>query len=95
MVVMLAVCSVAALCQRGPRTGSRQRAWALAAGVAAVLVLPTAWAVSSTDPLYAGAATSPLAGPVGGNYADCTATSPPSAPGFPHRAPATRPCSPT
>lgn len=69
VVVMLAVCSVAALCQRGPRTGSRQRAWALAAGVAAVLVLPTAWAVSSTDPLYAGAATSPLAGPVGGNYA--------------------------
>jgi 4-amino-4-deoxy-L-arabinose transferase-like glycosyltransferase len=69
VVVMLALCSVAALWQRGPRTGPAYRAWALAAGVAAVLALPTAWAVSSVDPLYAGAATSPLAGPVGGTYA--------------------------
>jgi hypothetical protein len=41
---------------------------ALAAGVAATLVVPAGWAFSSLDPLYAGAATSPMAGPVGKSY---------------------------
>jgi hypothetical protein len=40
----------------------------LAAGIAATLLLPAGWAASSLDPLYAGASTSPTAGPVGKVY---------------------------
>ncbi|MEU4932681.1 glycosyltransferase family 39 protein [Streptomyces yokosukanensis] len=40
----------------------------LAAGIAATLLVPAGWAASSLDPLYAGASTSPTAGPVGKTY---------------------------
>ncbi|MEV6118290.1 glycosyltransferase family 39 protein [Streptomyces sp. NPDC052109] len=40
----------------------------LAAGIAATLLVPAGWAASSLDPLYAGASTSPTAGPVGKAY---------------------------
>ncbi|MFI7385591.1 ArnT family glycosyltransferase [Streptomyces sp. NPDC049813] len=68
VAVMLALCGVVGLCSRGPRTSPRLIPAALAAGVAAVLVVPAGWAVSSLDPLYAGATTSPMAGPVGKSY---------------------------
>ena len=38
------------------------------AGIAATLLVPAGWAASSLDPLYAGASTSPTAGPVGKAY---------------------------
>ncbi|MES9520406.1 glycosyltransferase family 39 protein [Streptomyces capoamus] len=68
VAVMLALCGVVGLCSRGPRTSPRKIHAALAAGIAATLVVPAGWAVSSLDPLYAGAATSPMAGPVGKSY---------------------------
>ncbi|MEU7306213.1 glycosyltransferase family 39 protein [Streptomyces sp. NPDC007206] len=68
IAVMLALCGVAGLWTRGPRTSPRMVHAALAAGIAAMLVVPAGWAVSSLDPLYAGAATSPMTGPVGKAY---------------------------
>ncbi|AYN40289.1 mannosyl transferase [Streptomyces dangxiongensis] len=68
VAVMLALCGVVGLWSRGPRTSPRMIHAALAAGIAATLVVPAGWAVSSLDPLYAGAATSPMAGPVGKSY---------------------------
>ncbi|WP_424877336.1 hypothetical protein [Streptomyces sp. SLBN-8D4] len=68
VVVMLALCGVVGLWSRGPRTSPRMIQAALAAGIAATLVVPAGWAVSGLDPLYAGAATSPMAGPVGKSY---------------------------
>ncbi|MFE3035429.1 ArnT family glycosyltransferase [Streptomyces canus] len=68
VVVMLTLCGVVGLCSRGPRTSPRMIHAALAAGIAATLVVPAGWAVSGLDPLYAGAATSPMAGPVGKSY---------------------------
>ncbi|MFF5026037.1 ArnT family glycosyltransferase [Streptomyces collinus] len=68
VAVMLALCGVVGLWSRGPRTPLRKVNAALAAGIAAMLVVPAGWAVSSLDPLYAGAATSPMAGPVGKSY---------------------------
>ncbi len=68
IAVMLALCGVLGLWTRGPRTSRPLVCGALAAGVAATLVVPAGWAASCLDPLYAGASTSPLAGPVGDNY---------------------------
>ncbi|MGY6021772.1 mannosyltransferase YkcB-related protein [Streptomyces spinosirectus] len=68
VAVMLALCGVVGLWSRGPRTSPRMVHAALAAGIAATLVVPAGWAVSGLDPLYAGAATSPMAGPVGKSY---------------------------
>jgi 4-amino-4-deoxy-L-arabinose transferase-like glycosyltransferase len=65
---MLAVCGAAGLWIRGPRTSPRMVRSALAAGIAAMLVVPAGWAFSCIDPLYAGASTSPMAGPVGIAY---------------------------
>jgi 4-amino-4-deoxy-L-arabinose transferase-like glycosyltransferase len=66
--VMLALCGVVGLWSRGPRTSPRRINAALAAGIAATLVVPAGWALSSLNPLYAGATTSPMAGPVGKSY---------------------------
>ncbi|MEU2738128.1 glycosyltransferase family 39 protein [Streptomyces sp. NPDC007095] len=68
VAVMLALCGVVGLWSRGPRTSPRMIHAALAAGIAATLVVPAGWAVSSLDPLYAGAAASPMTGPVGNSY---------------------------
>ncbi|MFJ8158953.1 ArnT family glycosyltransferase [Streptomyces sp. NPDC094468] len=68
IAVMLALLAVVGLWSRGPRTLPRLLRAAFAAGVAAILVLPAGWALSSLDPLYAGAATAPIAGPVGNAY---------------------------
>ncbi|MFD8215220.1 glycosyltransferase family 39 protein [Streptomyces sp. NPDC059697] len=68
VAVMLALCGVAGLWTRGPRTSPRMVHGALAAGIAATLVVPAGWAVSSLNPLYAGAPTSPITGPVGNAY---------------------------
>ncbi|MFE8946164.1 ArnT family glycosyltransferase [Streptomyces sp. NPDC007856] len=68
IAVMLALCGVAGLWTRGPRTAPRMVHAALAGGIAATLVVPAGWAISSLDPLYAGAATSPMTGPVGKAY---------------------------
>ncbi|EST29459.1 ArnT family glycosyltransferase [Streptomyces roseochromogenus] len=68
VAVMLALCGVVGLWTRGPRTSPRMVHGALAAGIAATLVVPAGWAVSSLNPLYAGAATSPMTGPVGKTY---------------------------
>ncbi|WP_269857380.1 ArnT family glycosyltransferase [Streptomyces sp. RPT161] len=70
VAVMLALCSALGLWTRGPRTTRRLVHGALASGVAATLVVPAGWAASSLDPRYAGASTSPVAGPVGTAYAD-------------------------
>ncbi|WP_030926561.1 ArnT family glycosyltransferase [Streptomyces sp. NRRL S-646] len=68
VAVMLALCGVVGLWSRGPRTSPRMVHAALASGIAATLVVPAGWAVSGLNPLYAGAATSPMAGPVGKSY---------------------------
>ncbi|MER6071452.1 glycosyltransferase family 39 protein [Streptomyces sp. NPDC001817] len=68
VAVMLALCGVVGLWTRGPRTAPRLVHAALAAGIAATLVVPAGWAFSSLDPLYAGASTSPMTGPVGSAY---------------------------
>ncbi|GAA2474641.1 ArnT family glycosyltransferase [Streptomyces longisporus] len=68
VAVMLALCGVVGLSSRGPRTSPRRVHAALTAGIAATLVVPAGWAVSGLNPLYAGAATSPMAGPVGKSY---------------------------
>ncbi|MFF4398203.1 glycosyltransferase family 39 protein [Streptomyces sp. NPDC001480] len=68
VAVMLALCGVVGLWSRGPRTSPRMVQAALAAGIAATLVVPAGWAVSALDPLYAGATTSPMTGPVGKSY---------------------------
>ncbi|MEU5594321.1 glycosyltransferase family 39 protein [Streptomyces sp. NPDC020298] len=70
VAVMLALCGVVGLVSRGPRTSPRLTHAALAAGIAATLVVPAGWAASSLDPLYAGATTSPMAGPVGKSYTE-------------------------
>ncbi|MFF5014482.1 ArnT family glycosyltransferase [Streptomyces sp. NPDC001165] len=70
ITVMLTLCGAVGLWTRGPRTSPRMVHGALAAGIAATLVVPAGWAVSSLDPLYAGAATSPMTGPVGKAYND-------------------------
>ncbi|MCQ4079535.1 glycosyltransferase family 39 protein [Streptomyces sp. RB6PN25] len=66
--VLLGLCGALGLWSSGPRTSERAVRAAFATGVAAVLTAPAVWAVSSLDPLYAGASTSPLAGPVGSSY---------------------------
>ncbi|QNP71265.1 glycosyltransferase family 39 protein [Streptomyces roseirectus] len=63
--VFFAACGVFGLWSSGPRASRRRVNGSLATGVAAMLLVPAGWAVSSLDPLYAGAATSPTAGPVG------------------------------
>jgi 4-amino-4-deoxy-L-arabinose transferase-like glycosyltransferase len=69
VAVMLALCGVVGLWSRGPRTSPRKVHAALAAAIAATLVVPAGWALSGLNPLYAGAVTSPMAGPVGSSYA--------------------------
>ncbi|MEU6277804.1 glycosyltransferase family 39 protein [Streptomyces populi] len=68
IAVMLAICGVVGLWIRGPRTSPRLVHGALAAGIAAMMVVPAGWAFACLDPLYAGASTSPTAGPVGLAY---------------------------
>ena len=68
VAVMLALCGVVGLWSRGPRTSPRKVHAAVAGGIAATLVVPAGWALSGLDPLYAGAVTSPMAGPVGSSY---------------------------
>ncbi|WP_234330458.1 glycosyltransferase family 39 protein [Streptomyces acidiscabies] len=63
--VFFAACGAFGLWSSGPRASRRRVHGSLAAGVAAMLLVPACWAVSSLDPRYAGAATSPTAGPVG------------------------------
>jgi hypothetical protein len=70
VAVMLAVCGVLGLWTRGPRTSRRTVHGALAAGIAATLVVPAGWAASCLNPTYAGASTSPMAGPVGKAHQD-------------------------
>ncbi|MER6266077.1 glycosyltransferase family 39 protein [Streptomyces sp900105755] len=70
VAVMLALCGVVGLWTRGPRTSSRMVQAALASAIAAILVAPAGWAASSLDSLYSGAATAPIAGPVGNAYYD-------------------------
>ncbi|MGW4562086.1 ArnT family glycosyltransferase [Streptomyces sp. NPDC004561] len=72
VALMLAGCGALGLWSRGPRTSARMVHSALAAGIAATLVLPAGWAFSCLDPSYAGASTSPMAGPVGLRYNDAT-----------------------
>ncbi|MGW2425503.1 ArnT family glycosyltransferase [Streptomyces sp. NPDC001709] len=69
IAAMLALCAAVGLWTRGPRTAPRMVHAALAAGIAATLVVPAGWALSSLNPLYAGAVTSPMTGPVGKAYA--------------------------
>ncbi|MDX2677412.1 ArnT family glycosyltransferase [Streptomyces soliscabiei] len=66
--VFFAACGASGLWSSGPRASRRRVHGSLAAGVAAMLLVPAGWAVSSLDPRYAGAATSPTAGPVGDFY---------------------------
>jgi 4-amino-4-deoxy-L-arabinose transferase-like glycosyltransferase len=70
VAVMLGLCGALGLWTRGPRTSPRTVHSALAAGIAATLVVPAGWAVSCLDPYYAGASTSPMAGPVGNAHND-------------------------
>jgi len=63
--VFFAACGVFGLWSSGPRASRQLVHSSVAAGVAAMLLVPAGWAVSSLDPRYAGAATSPTAGPVG------------------------------
>ncbi|MEV5873654.1 hypothetical protein AB0L75_05355 [Streptomyces sp. NPDC052101] len=66
--VIFAVCGTLGLWPSGSRTSQRLVEGSLAAGIAATLLVPAGWAVSSLDPRYAGASTSPTAGPVGDAY---------------------------
>ncbi|MFF5855239.1 glycosyltransferase family 39 protein [Streptomyces sp. NPDC012751] len=70
LAVMLALCGALGLWTRGPRTPRRMVHTALAAGIAAMLVVPAGWAVACLDPSYAGAPITPMAGPVGSAYHD-------------------------
>ncbi|WP_217210688.1 glycosyltransferase family 39 protein [Streptomyces sp. AC550_RSS872] len=63
--VIFAVCAAFGLWPSASRTSRRLVQGSLAAGIAATLLVPAGWAVSSLDPRYAGASTSPTAGPVG------------------------------
>ncbi|UOB11347.1 glycosyltransferase family 39 protein [Streptomyces sp. HP-A2021] len=63
--VIFAVCGTIGLWPSGSRASRRLAQGSVAAGIAATLLVPAGWAVSSLDPRYAGASTSPTAGPVG------------------------------
>ena len=63
--VIFAVCGALGLWPGASRTSQRLVRSSLATGIAATLLVPAGWAVSSLDPRYAGASTSPTAGPVG------------------------------
>jgi 4-amino-4-deoxy-L-arabinose transferase-like glycosyltransferase len=66
--LLLGLCGALGLWTSGPSSSARAIRASLAAGVSAVLVAPAVWAAATLDPLYGGASTSPLAGPVGSNY---------------------------
>ncbi|MGV4983215.1 ArnT family glycosyltransferase [Streptomyces sp. NRAIS4] len=68
LAVGLALCGVLGLWTSGSRGSRAMVQGSLAAGIAATLLLPAGWAASCLDPLYAGASTSPTAGPVGKVY---------------------------
>ncbi|MGW7820398.1 ArnT family glycosyltransferase [Streptomyces puniciscabiei] len=68
LAVGLAGCGALGLWTSESRTSQVMVQGSLAAGIAATLLLPAGWAVSALDPLYAGASTSPTAGPVGKVY---------------------------
>ncbi|MGW2982642.1 ArnT family glycosyltransferase, partial [Streptomyces humidus] len=63
--VLFAACGTLGLWPSGARASRRLVRGSLAAGIAATLLVPAGWAFSSLDPRYAGASTSPTAGPVG------------------------------
>jgi 4-amino-4-deoxy-L-arabinose transferase-like glycosyltransferase len=63
--VIFAVCGTLCLFPSGSRASRSLVKGCLAAGTAATLLVPAGWAVSALDPRYAGASTSPTAGPVG------------------------------
>lgn len=66
--VIFAVCGTFGLWSSGSRASRGLVQGSLAAGIAATLLVPAGWAVSSLHPRYAGASTSPTAGPVGEFY---------------------------
>ncbi|MFF1810645.1 ArnT family glycosyltransferase [Streptomyces sp. NPDC058251] len=68
LAVGLAMCGTLGLWISGSHTSRGMVQGSLAAGITATLLLPAGWAASSLDPLYAGASTSPTAGPVGKVY---------------------------
>ncbi|MFF7357016.1 ArnT family glycosyltransferase [Streptomyces filipinensis] len=68
LAVPLAVGGALGLWISGPHASHLLVQGSLAAGVVATLLVPLGWAASSLDPLYAGASTSPTAGPVGKVY---------------------------
>lgn len=68
LAVGLAMCGTLGLWTSGSHTSRGMVQGSLAAGITATLLLPAGWAASSLDPLYAGASTSPTAGPVGKVY---------------------------
>ncbi|MGW1745160.1 ArnT family glycosyltransferase [Streptomyces sp. NPDC002092] len=63
--VVFAVCGTLGLWAGGSHASRRRVRACLATGIAATLLVPAGWAVSCLDPRYAGASTSPTAGPVG------------------------------
>ncbi|MBB5812590.1 hypothetical protein [Streptomyces collinus] len=63
--VIFAVCAAFGLWPSASRASRRLVQGSVAAGIAATLLVPAGWAVSSLDPHFAGASTSPTAGPVG------------------------------
>ncbi|MFE9451773.1 ArnT family glycosyltransferase [Streptomyces sp. NPDC006739] len=66
--VIFAVCGTLGLWSNRSHISLRLVQSSLATGVAAMLLVPAGWALSSLDPRYAGASTSPTAGPVGEAY---------------------------
>ncbi|MER6545790.1 hypothetical protein [Streptomyces sp. NPDC001250] len=68
LAVILAVGGALGLWIHGPRATHRLVLGSLAAGVVASLLIPVGRALSCLNPLYAGASTSPTAGPVGNVY---------------------------
>ncbi|MEV5878438.1 glycosyltransferase family 39 protein [Streptomyces sp. NPDC052101] len=68
LAVILAICGALGLWISGSGASRGTVQGALAAGIAAMLLVPAGWAAAGLDPLYAGASTSPTAGPVGKAY---------------------------
>ncbi|MGW0765473.1 ArnT family glycosyltransferase [Streptomyces sp. NPDC002676] len=68
LAVLFAMCGALGLWSLGPHASGRMVHGSLATGIAATLLVPAGWAVSCLNPLYAGASTSPTAGPVGKTY---------------------------
>ncbi|MQY34558.1 hypothetical protein SRB17_25280 [Streptomyces sp. RB17] len=68
LAVGLAACGALGLWTSDSSASRSMVQGSLATGIAATLLLPAGWAAASLNPLYAGASTSPTAGPVGKAY---------------------------